>query len=40
VLLLAPPYIVGDGEIEMIVGRLGAATDEALLGVRSSGVNP
>jgi adenosylmethionine-8-amino-7-oxononanoate aminotransferase len=31
--LLAPPYIVSDGEIEVIVERLGAAVDAAVAGV-------
>jgi hypothetical protein len=30
---LAPPYIVSDGEIEVIVERLGAAVDAAVAGV-------
>jgi adenosylmethionine-8-amino-7-oxononanoate aminotransferase len=32
--LLAPPYIVSDGEIDVIVERLGAAVDAAVAGVR------
>ena len=31
--LLAPPYIVSDDEIDMIVTRLGAAIDDALTGI-------
>ena len=31
--LLAPPYIVSDGEIDVIVERLGAAVDAAVAGV-------
>jgi adenosylmethionine-8-amino-7-oxononanoate aminotransferase len=32
-ILLAPPYIVSDDEIDMIVTRLGAAIDDALTGI-------
>ena len=32
-ILLAPPYIVSDDEIDMIVTRLGAAIDDALTGM-------
>jgi adenosylmethionine-8-amino-7-oxononanoate aminotransferase len=35
-LLLAPPYIVTDGELEEIVERLGAAIDAALAQVRAA----
>jgi adenosylmethionine-8-amino-7-oxononanoate aminotransferase len=35
-LLLAPPYIVTDGELEEIVGRLGDAIDAALAQVRAA----
>jgi adenosylmethionine-8-amino-7-oxononanoate aminotransferase len=38
--LLAPPYIVSDDEIAMIVDRLGGAIDAALADIRSAGVNP
>ena len=31
--LLAPPYISSEGEIDMIVDRLGQAVDEALKSV-------
>jgi adenosylmethionine-8-amino-7-oxononanoate aminotransferase len=33
--LLAPPYIVSDDEIETIVDRLGAAIDAVLAGIRA-----